>query len=492
MTSRRARVGLAAVATALATVTPALVGPAVASAHGIVGREDLPIPQWLFAWAAAVVLVASFVGLATLWPKPRLEGPSAAVSLEGRTLLTLPRLPLEILFGAFGVLVFGVSVYAGLAGTQTGQANLTPTLVFVAFWVGVPVLSLLFGDVFAALSPWRAIGRVVGTAVRRVGGEATPEPLPYPVWLGRWPATAGILIFAWVELAYPNRDDPSQLAVMMLAYAAVQLLGMSLYGVRAWTERADAFGVVFNLYSRIVPWYWEGGRLRRRPLLGGLPSLAIVPGTVALLVVMIGTTSFDGFSAGPIWSSLAPDLQARFIDLGLNQEHALEAAATVGLLAAVLLIGGLYGLGVAGMRSIGGPLDAKELAGRFVHSLVPISLAYVIAHYVSLLLYNGQKVVSVAPLGAGFLLTDPLGDGSHVFGTVSASIDYGVITPNGIAYAQVAALVLGHICGLVLAHDRALVLYTRARQATRSQYWMLAVMVGFTSLGLWLLSAQNQ
>ncbi len=487
MTSRR--VGVAAVATGLATATPALVGPAVASAHGIVGREDLPIPRWLFAWAATVVLVVSFVGLATLWPKPRLEGPG--VSVEGRRVVVLPRLPLEVLFGAFGVIAFAGTVYAGLAGTQTGQANLTPTLVFVAFWVGVPVLSLLFGDVFAAISPWRAVGRVTGAAVRRFSGEATPEPLPYPAWLGRWPAAAGILIFAWVELAYPDRDDPSQLAVMMLLYAAVQLLGMSLYGVKTWTERADAFGVVFNLYSRIVPWYWEGGTLRRRPLLGGLPSLEILPGTVGLLVVMIGTTSFDGFSAGPIWSSLAPDLQARFIDLGLNQEHALQAAATVGVLGAVLLIGGLYRLGVAGVQSVGGKLSATELAGRFAHTLVPISLAYVIAHYVSLLLYNGQKIISVSPLGAGFLLTDPLGDGSRLFGSANASIDYGIITPNGIAYVQVAALVLGHIAGLVLAHDRALVLYAKARQATRSQYWMLAVMVGFTSLGLWLLSAQN-
>ena len=87
---------------------------------------------------------------------------------------------------------------------------------------------------------------------------------------------------------------------------------------------------------------------------------------------------------------------------------------------------------------------------------------------------------------------DPLGDGSNLFGGADATINYGVVSATGIWYVQVVALVLGHACGLALAHDRALVVYQRVRDATRSQYWMLAVMVAFTSLGLWLLSAAAQ
>ncbi len=115
---------------------------------------------------------------------------------------------------------------------------------------------------------------------------------------------------------------------------------------------------------------------------------------------------------------------------------------------------------------------------------MPIALAYVVAHYFSLLAYQGQAVA--------YLASDPLGDGSDLLGTASASIDYSIIDANGIWYVQVGALVLGHVAGLVLAHDRALALYRNGRDATRSQYWMLAVMVGFTSLGLWLLSAGAQ
>lgn len=467
-------------ATALASAAVAVAGPAVASAHGLVGRQDLPIPRWLFAWAAAAVLVISFVALATLWPKPRLEhvDPKA-----GRRLLAVPALAGEVVCGAIGVLALVLTVYAGVAGAQNEQVNIAPTMIFVVFWVGFPLISLLLGDVFRAFSPWRAIGRVAGTLVKRVGGDATPAPLEYPARLGHWPAAAGILIFAWVELVYTGRSEPDQLAWMAVGYTAVQLLGMSMYGVEAWISRADAFGVAFNLYGRIGPLHVEQGELRTRPWLSGLPSLSIVAGTVGLLCVMIGTTTFDGFSQGPTWLSLVPHLQDWFQSLGFSIGHALEWAETLGLVVVVLLVAGLYRLGVAGMRSVGGTSSGPELAGRFAHSLVPISLAYVMAHYISSLLYQGQAMA--------YLISDPLGDGSNYFGTADRQINY-FIQATGIWYVQVAALVLGHAAGLVLAHDRALVLYRKARDATRSQYWMLAIMVGFTSLGLWLLSAQSQ
>jgi len=124
------------------------------------------------------------------------------------------------------------------------------------------------------------------------------------------------------------------------------------------------------------------------------------------------------------------------------------------------------------------------LRARFAHTLIPIAFAYALAHYFSLLLYQGQAM--------GYLISDPLGDGSNIFGTAGHGIDYSVISGRGIWYVQVGALVCGHVAGLMLAHDRALATYPEPREATRSQYWMLVVMVGFTSLGLWLLSAVSR
>ena len=473
------RLRITAVAAALAAAAVAAL-PDAALAHGLVGRQDLPIPRWLFAWGAAVVLVVSFVALAVLWPRPRLENAGE------KRLFGVPA-RLEVVCGAIGIAAFAFVVYAGFAGTQTPTANLEPTVIYVIFWVGIPFASAVFGDVFAAFNPWRAVARGAAWVAGRATRGGLPAPMAYPAWLGRWPAALGILGFAWVELVYINRDDPSLLATLALLYAATQLVGMSVFGIDTWTRRADAFAVYFGLFSRLAPLRWRDRTLYRRPPLAGAPRLDLVPGTVALLCVMIGTTSFDGFSQGSLWTGtngIAPDLQQRFINLGFSQKAGLEITFTIGLLLMVCFIGALYRAGVAGMGSIGGRHAPGELAARFAHSLIPIALAYVVAHYFSLLAYQGQAMVS--------LVSDPLGDGSNLFGTAGTIIDYNVISATGIWYVQVAALVLGHACGLTLAHDRALSVYRRVRDATRSQYWMLAIMVGFTSLGLWLLSASAQ
>jgi hypothetical protein len=469
MSRRRLLAALAVAVGALATA------PQAALAHGLVGRQDLPIPKWLFGWAATVVLVASFVGLAVLWPRPRLESPS-----ERRT-LALPRL-LDPLCGAIGVAIFVLLVYAGFAGSQTATNNITPTFVFVIFWVGLAVASVLFGDVFKAFNPWRAIARAAAAIASLGGRRALPAPMAYPVALGRWPAAAGILAFAWVELVYAGRTDPSNLAILMLAYAAVQLVGMSLYGTAAWNRYGDAFGVYFGLFARMSALRWERRALYRRMPLSGLTTLDPVPGTVALLCTMIGTTSFDGFSAGPSWGEIAPRMTDSLRSLGLGQASALEVAFTIGLVVVVALVSGLFRLGITGMRGAAGAKEPTDsLAARFAHTLAPIALAYVVAHYFSLLAYQGQAMF--------YLVSDPLGQGSNILGSAKATIDYSWVTATSIWYVQVAALVTGHVAGLILAHDRALITFEDGRTATRSQYWMLAVMIAFTSLGLWLLSA---
>jgi hypothetical protein len=177
-------------------------------AHGIVGRADLPIPETLFGAAAAVVLVLSFVALAFGWSRPVLAG------LRPRPLFRLP-LAADVVLGAAGVLVFLVAVYAGLAGTDTQSDNLAPTVVFVAFWVGVPFASLLFGNVWRLLSPWRALGRLTGWFAANVASEL-PEPLPYPERLGRWPAAFWIFAFAICELCWATATEPGPLAILMI------------------------------------------------------------------------------------------------------------------------------------------------------------------------------------------------------------------------------------------------------------------------------------
>ncbi|MGK2939708.1 MAG: fenitrothion hydrolase [Solirubrobacteraceae bacterium] len=465
---RAGRVTAAAVATGAAT----LLAAAPAAAHGLVGKQDLPLPRWLFGWTAALVLVISFVGLAVLWTRPVLE------EAGERRLCGITGL-LDPLAGLVGVLCFAGLIYAGFAGSEVETANIVPTTVFVVFWVGVPVLSVLLGDVFRAVNPWRAVGRGAGWAVKRVLGEM-PEPLPYPERLGHWPAAVGIFLFAVLELVYSDATVPSHLAVLMLVYAATQWMGMGMYGTRAWSERGDAFGLYFGLFATLAPLRLTRSAVYGRVPLSGTARVMPLAGTVALLSVMIGSTSFDGFSSTPVWGTIAEWLRVAFLDLGFTLRSAVEATFLVGLIGSTLVIAGLFLLGARGVRTVDPERRTVDLARTFAPSLIPIALAYVLAHYVGLLVYQTQAM--------GYLLSDPLGNGANLFGTASQTIDYGWISGEAIWYVQVTVLVLGHAAGLALAHDKALVLFGSGRRATRSQYWMLAVMITFTSLALWLLS----
>lgn len=445
--------------------------PQAASAHGLVGRAYLPVPTWLFAWAAGAVLVLSFVALSRMWSSPRLE------RAQRRRLFSVPRM-IEPLCGAIGIAVFVVVIVSGVSGSQIPTANLTPTAVFVLFWIAIPVLSAFLGDVFRPFNPWRAAARAT-SAFARSAGLHIDRALPYPERLGRWPAVAGILAFAWIELVFIGREHPATLAVLAIAYALVQFLGMALFGIERWNERGDAFAVAFNIFSRLAPLEYRDGAAWRRPALSGLTSVGAVPGTVALMCVMIGTTTFDGFLNGPVWRSFAPSVERRLGGGAL----ALELTFTLGMAACILLCFGLYAMGVRGMSYVSAEHPARRLAGLFAHSLAPIAFGYLLAHYFSLLVTQGQATAS--------LVSDPMGTGANLFGTATSRINYGLFSAALIWYVQVAALVGGHVSGLALAHDRALVVYGDAGDAAASQRWMLVVMVTFTCLGLWLLSAVN-
>jgi hypothetical protein len=459
----------AALAAALAALT--LWAPAPALAHGLAQREQLPIPQWLFAWAAAAVLVISFFALAVLWPQPRLEGDRNWRAIPGGRAIAGPGV--QTLCGLIGVALFVVTIVAGYVGQGVALDNWAPTFILIIFWVGLVFASILFGDVFRAFSPWRALGRVLPSQNR-----------PYPERLGRWPAAAGLLGFTWIELVSGWGDHPARLVSAALAYTAWTLFAQFRWGVESWTRWGESFAVYYNLFSRLSIWETRNGRVGIRRPLAGLPPLDRVAGTVPLIVVMIGTVTFDGLSQGELWRSLSTNAIDGLGHLGVGPIAASEIASTVGLVACVALIGGFYRLGIEGALSVGGNLSRDRLEQGFIHSLVPIAAVYVAAHYFSFLIFEGQAI--------GYLASDPFGQGWDLLGTAAAGIDYGLFSLKDIWYVQVAFVVVGHVAALTLAHDRALVLYREPRLAVRSQYWMLGVMVGFTSLALWLLASAGR
>ena len=366
-----------------------------------------------------------------------------------------------------------VVVVAGYVGPPTPLDNLAPTFILIVFWVGLAFASVLFGDVFAAFNPWRAIGRVLFRRAHR----------PYPERLGRWPAAAGILGFAWIELASGWGEEPATLVTAALVYSTFTFGAMAVYGVDAWIRCGEAFSVYFNLFSRMSVFERRERVVGLRPPLAGLPRLDEVPGTVGLVAVMIGTVTFDGLSQGRLWKDLALELNDGLASLGVSPDTTLTLVSTLGVALGVALVSGFYVIGIEGARSVGGDLDAPRLRASFAHTLVPIAMVYVAAHYLTFLLFEGQSIV--------FLASDPFGQGWDLLGTASAAIDYSVIGQNATWYVQVGFVVLGHVAALALAHDRALALYDDPKTAVRSQYWMLGIMVGFTTLALWLLAQAN-
>jgi hypothetical protein len=475
-----------AIGAALAAPIAALALPAPALAHALVAREDLPIPAWLFAWAASVVLIVSFFALSVLWKQPRFEREDWR-SLGERLSRVLLNPVTVAVAGAIGVLLLGFGIWAGLHGIEAPDRNFALTFFFVTCWLGFPLFSVLLGDVYRPFNPWRAIGRAAGGCFRALSGQS-PAHIGYPERLGRWPAAAGLVAFVWLELVYGAGGTtgltPHTVGIAALVYSAYTLAMMTVFGAEKWSERGEAFAVYFNMFSQLSAIEVRDGRLGRRRLFSGAAQWAKVPGSIALVVTSIATTSFDGAQEGALAEPIRKTFEW-FVDRGFGLTAALRVTDSIFLLLLIAGVAALYLLGVQGMRTIRNSPPASQLRRGFAHTLIPIAFAYLVAHYFSLFVFQEQAQFT-------YLLSDPLGTGEDIFGTAGNGIDYGLLSSTTIWYVQVGALVVGHVCGLTMAHDRAIAYWEDYRQASRSQYWMLAVMVGFTCFGLYLLSQANR
>ena len=430
-------------------------GPAVA--HGLGSRTDLPLPVWMFAYGAAAALLISFAGLAVFWRTARLEG-----RVDGRVVLEAGLLArgLVVFARAIGLALFVLLMAAALFGDPDTVENITPVFVYVVFWVGMTLICALVGDLWRVVSPFDTLAALLD----RLAG---PDRQLAPYRFGRWPAVAALTGFVWLELVYPYRAEPRTLGVAIGAYTVAVLLASLRWG-RDWLRQGEAFSVFFGLLSHMAPLYADDeGRVRLRPPLTGLVGLKPDGATQAVVVIALGSTSFDGLSRTRFW-----------IDLTRNLDSTQTALlGTVGLIWAASVVT----LAFVGAMRVTGRLQRRrhpELSTAFVHSLVPIALAYAVAHYFSLLVFEGQSALALA--------SDPMGRGWDLFGTAGNPVDFTAVSASTIAYVQAAGIVAGHVAGVVMAHDRALALFPH-RQATRSQYPLLAAMVLFTVGGLALL-----
>ncbi len=438
-------------------------------AHGLGGSSDLPVPYAYALVGAAWALTITFAVVAFAWRRPRFDPAKPGRPLpEWVTTFVDSRITRWVV--AVAALLFTVwVVLAGILGPQTNQ-NALLGVFYVLLWVGLVAVSLVVGPVWRVISPMRTLYRVTLRPLHS-------RTFSYPRSLGYRPAAFGLFAFVWLELASPNSASMTAVKAWLLCYAVLLLIGVMVWG-QCWFARADPFEVYSMAVSRLSP-------LRRNPetrriVIGNpfdhLPSLPIRPGIVAVLAVLLGSTAFDSFSATPTWRNFADSLagHATFVPSAV----ATSFVKTVGLLVFASVVGATFSLAAMATGGVDGR-TRRALPGQMAHSLIPIVVGYIFAHYLTFLVERGQQTV----IGLG----DPFGRGWNLLGLANRHVAYVLSThPAALATIRVAFVVAGHITAVIAAHDRALRLLPRGHQLT-GQLTMMLVMVGYTFTGLYLL-----
>ena len=501
-----------------------------AHAHGFGQRYDLPVPLWLYLAGAGATVAVSFLMMALfLRATPRLENYPRVDLLKWRIGRVLAHRYILSLCRVLAMALFVLILLAGFFGRQSVFKNIAPVMVWAIWWVGMAYVSALLGNLWALVNPLAtafAWAEAVYFRLRR--GAALSLKLTYPERLGMWPAVALFFAFTWMELVSEHGDMPANLAAAVLLYAAITWCGMFLFGRDPWLRRGEAFSLVFGLLARFAPTevrvvnaqvcaacvdphcrgaegcvncYACFSRARKadrewnlRPYAAGLLSDRPVPPSMLMLILlMLAAVTFDGFIETPLWSSLVDWLgagppNASAPPLGGNSRALIY---TFGLIVFPILLLAIYlafswliahiaAAGSSQAERDGRRYTAASLAGLFVVTLIPIAIAYHLAHYLSFLFMAGQYLIPLA--------SDPFGYGWDLLGTARYFVRIGIIDARLVWYTSVAAIVIGHVAAVYLAHAMALRIFKDKQTALRSQYPMLALMVGYTMVSLWIIA----
>lgn len=458
---------------ALAVIFTVLI-PRTADAHGFGMRYDLPLPLDYFIAGGAAVVLFSFV-VAAIFLRPAREAASYPTrDLSGTWLGRIAACPaLQNAIRVFGVVVFLLTLLAAYIGAPNPYKNISIVMVWVIAWVGIAYLSALLGNVWSVLNPWSTLFRWA----ERLGLHTLD--LPYPAWLGAWPGFVQLFIFAWLEINWSGSGVPINIAIALTLFSALTWIGMFLVGRETWARNGGMFVMVFALFARFGIFEMRDGKLHLRPPAVGL--LAFRPATfseISFVILILATVTYDGFTETELFQTLAFALYEPLQGLG---GIAILLVSTIGLASFPALFTAAYLIVVALSRVMGNTaVSFERVAGSFVYSLIPIAVAYHLAHYLSLLVFEGQNVFA--------LISDPFGLGWNLFGTAAYRVDLTIMDAEFLWFFSIATIVLGHVAAVYLAHVEAMALFGTRNAALRSQMPMLALMIGYTMISLWIVA----
>ena len=484
-------------------------------AHGFGQRYDLPLPLALYLVGVAAAIVFSFVVVAFFVRR--------APPAHGYPRVNLLALPVDEFIAWRGialtlqlvaVVLFVVTVLAGFRGNQDPYQNIAPTLVWVIAWVGLAYVSAFVGNVWILINPWRTLFGWAASLYRWVcRGRDLSLRSTYPEAFGVWPAFVLLLALSWIELVYPSPALPAHIAWLIVGYSIFTWIAMAVYGREPWLHHGEVFSVVFGVFARFAPTelrvrdpaicrhcpircrnedgdcvdchdcFCRAGPQQREMALrpygaGLLDSRPVAVSMAAFVVLILSCVLYDGVLGTPEWNAFETRVAALAPSLG---DAASAVIRTVGLAAFWILFFGAY-IAVSAIMSVivSGSRSTWEIARIFAITLVPIAIAYHLAHYLSYFLVQGQYIVP--------LLSDPFGLGWNLFGTAGYRIDIGLVGARFAWYAAVTAIVVGHIIAVYLAHLRAVQIVATRSAAVRSQVPLTALMLVYTFVSLSILA----
>lgn len=454
-----------------------LIGPVVPM-HGIGGAKDLPIPAPLAIAGGTAALVISFCVLILAWRTPRYVEGSPRVA--GRRIpdglaRVLDSSAYQWTLRALGLVFAAYFTWALMYGPDLTNNPIFGTF-YVLLWVGLVPASLLFGRFYYAISPVRTLFRLLSAIT---GSDSRAGVFKYPARLGYWPAAAGLFAFVWQELVNPESAYLLYVRLWLALYLGIMVIGAALFG-EEWLSRADPFEVYSNLLAKLSVWGRDDqGHLIWRSPLANLSTIVPRPGLVAVVAVLFGSTAFDSYKDTLRWVNFVQEHADDFSVPGIDTVVLINTLALVGF-CAIIAISFAIATMTTGIDK-DHPLASNRwmLPRLFAHSVVPIIVGYMTAHYLSYFVEQGQTTI--------LQWSDPMVNGSNLLGTANWSVNYWLsFHPTALATIKVLAVVLGHIVGVTAAHDRALTLLPKKHQVT-GQLGLLVIMVLYTATGLYLL-----
>lgn len=454
--------------------------PFDAAAHAFGSRYDLPLPLTFFLFAAGIAVAASFVG-AFFIPAP---GSRRAFHAD----LSLPGWLAKITaasLGTLGLLIFATVLITAASGPASPTKNFATVFVWVLWWVGFVLFSALVVNVWHWVNPFRILAALVGRSHKRAVN--LPDG-------AAWMAPLGLLFISWLELCSEMSEDPGAMLWLIMTYLLITLAGALVFGADAWMQKCDPLARLFTLVGAIAPMALDREKAvfsLRLPASALVEKRAQLPGAELFILILVAVVMFDGLSETPLWQSVlefvtrSKGLRPWLLDLQAAGIDILQFLQTLGLLALVLftficyrLLSTLMWLPAGGGGGDSGRIG--DIARRFVTSILPIAIAYHLAHYVSYLVLAGQLILPI--------INDPFSLGWDLFGLGAYRLDLGLINAEDVWWVAISAVISGHILSVLVAHAQAMEYFKSRRRAILSQLPMAVFMVALSMSSLWVLS----